>query len=99
MELVKIDRSIGFDGVRQRVNAAIGGNLWRAAVGERRIDDGEHWPQILAEGADLDVVSRVGQHSGVRNLAPGASGCWTANQRQNRSGHVVEAEIPRWLAA
>ncbi len=56
-------------------------------------------PQMVAEHADLDLVLGVGQHGRGRDFAAGAGGRRHADQRHDRAGHLVVAEVVARRAA
>ncbi len=79
--------------MRQGVDAAVGGHLGRARHGEQRIDEGHPGPEIIAENADLHLVVGVGQHGRRRDFRAGAGRGRHADQRPDRSGDIVVADV------
>ena len=56
-------------------------------------------PQVVAQHADLDVVVGVGEHRRGRHLGAGAGRRRHADQRQDRAGHPVVADVVARRAA
>ena len=60
---------------------------------------GDARPQVVAQDADLDLVVGVGQHGGGGHLRAGAGRGRHADQRQDRAGDLVVADVIARLAA
>ena len=56
-------------------------------------------PQVIAEDADLDLVVGVGEHRGGGHFGAGAGRGRHAEQRQDRAGNLVVADVIARLAA
>ena len=88
-----VHRRIRLDGVRQRVDAAVGRHLRRTAQGEQRIDDGHARAEVVAQHAHLHLVLGVGQHGGGRHLRAGPGRGRQADQRHDRAGNLAVADV------
>ncbi len=95
-----VDGDEGFQRVRERVDAGIGGHPWRAGIGEFGIDQRDLRAQRIVHDRDLGGAVRVHQDGAGRGLGAGArrrgqsdQGDWL-RARRHRPGKFAD-----WPAA